>query len=105
MSTLSPKVRIDDWRKRSEIRDGRIVSFYPDTAEKLSSIPFQNHAVKPSAFAAGRTVEDRSSSTTTCPDCSEIGPMIDHGEAMCCPKCGLEMQLFGAALYIWRTAS
>lgn len=75
---------------------------YPKRAECLPASEFRICGYKPSAFAPRLMVPDSTQATTFCPSCTDEGPPLVHGDYAKCRNCGLEMQVFGATLHIWR---
>lgn len=71
-------------------------------AERLSSWDYEEKAKKPSSYVSGEMVDDPENSYGVCPACRDrYQPILDHFETRIC-KCGLNMQVRGASLYIWR---
>ena len=76
----------------------------PSNSETIAYDAVHNIGKKPSVFAPKFTVTDSSLSFTSCPSCEDELPEMKHGTYCKCGECGLEMELFGNGLSIWRTA-
>ena len=83
---------------------GRLPNYIPDGSGKETHpiFHFRHVGKKPSVYVKDTKVDDPTNTYLECPACSDKLPDLDHADYCVCGECGLNMQLFGAGLTIWR---